>query len=191
MNPALQTVSYSIRPARQADVAAMQVLIAESARHLSGDDYTHEQTEAAITHVFGVDSELLEDESYFVVEDGSMLLACGGWSRRKTLFGGDQYARRESGYLDPAIDAAKIRAFFVHPQAARRGIGRALLEHCEAQARAHGFARMEMMATLPGVKLYAACGFVELEPFDLDTPEGVCIPYVKMGKAIGDAASKS
>ena len=175
---------WQIRPATLADVPVLEALIADSARALSADDYSPEQTEAAIAYVFGVDSELLSDQSYFVVEQNSTALACGGWSRRKTLFGGDNYAARESGYLEPATDAAKIRAFFVHPQAARRGIGKALLLHCEQQARAHGFYRIEMMATLPGVKLYAAFGYLELSREEFVQPNGVVLPFVKMGKAL-------
>lgn len=174
----------SIRPASADDVPALMHIIQASARALSTDDYTPEQIEAAVKYVFGVDSELLDDQSYFVVERDGQKLACGGWSRRKTLFGGDQYAGRASGYLDPAVDAAKIRAFFVHPTAARQGIGKALLEHCEAQARSHGFSRIEMMATLPGVKLYAAFGYEAISDECFTMPNGVELPFVKMGKSL-------
>lgn len=176
---------YYIRPATVQDTLKMEALIRESARVLSSSDYSADEIATAITHVFGVDSELLADGSYFVVEDeGDALLACGGWSRRKTLFGGDRFTARESGYLDPAQDAAKIRAFFVHPVAARRGIGRALLMHCEEAARQHGFTRAEMMATLPGVKLYAACGYAAKPQELYHAPDGKTVRFVPMVKAL-------
>src|SRR5262245_66508616 len=119
-------MEYEIRVARVADVAAISNLIVSSARGLSRDDYTDEQIEAAVSAIFGVDSELISDGTYFVAEAGGELIGCGGWSRRRTLFGGDQAASREAGELDPDRDPAKIRAFFVHPDWARRGVGRAV-----------------------------------------------------------------
>lgn len=178
-----------VRIATPKDVVAIQEMIKISARALSADDYTPEQIEAAIQYVFGVDSELLEDQSYYVVERGGSYLACGGWSRRKTLFGGDHYAKRASGFLDPAKDAAKIRAFFVHPAAARQGMGAALLHHCEMQAKARGFTRAEMMATLPGVKLYAAFGYQIISREEYTLPNGVLLPFMKMEKVFTDASS--
>jgi len=149
----------TIRPARADEVPALDQLIAESARGLSVDFYTQAETEAAIAHVFGVDSELVADGTYLVVEVDGAILGCGGWSRRATLFGGDGFAARESGLLDPARDAARIRAFFIHPAAARRGVGAALLAACENAARSAGFRRAALMATLPGQPFYAAHGY--------------------------------
>lgn len=177
-------MGFHLRPAKEEERDALEVLIAFSARGLSRGEYTHAQTEAAIRYVFGVDSELVADQTYFVAEEADTAIACGGWSRRKTLFGGDRYAARESGLLDPMRDAAKIRAFFVHPDHARKGIGRALLAHCEAEAKRHGFLRIEMMATLPGVKFYRSAGYVDGTPFVQPTPEGIDIPFLQMEKLL-------
>jgi GNAT superfamily N-acetyltransferase len=130
---------------------------------------------------WGVDSELIRDGTYFVVEAGE-IVACGGWSRRETRFGGDRQPGRESALLDPARDAARIRAFFVRPEWARRGIGRALLERCEAEARAEGFHTLELVATLPGQRLYEACGYVAGEPMDHPLENGTSIRFVPMRK---------
>lgn len=177
-----RTMSYRIRPALICDQPQLETLIAASARTLSRNVYTEEEIETAITHVFGVDSELVADGTYFIVEQDGEFLACGGWSKRKTLFGGDQFAAREAGLLNPSTDPAKIRAFFVHPDHARKGIGRALLEHCEAAARAHGFTQAEMMATLPGVKLYEACGYKAKPAILHPTPNGKTLRFVPMKK---------
>lgn len=175
--------ALTIRPARASEIPALEALIAASARLLSQGFYTPAETEAAITHVFGVDSELVGDGSYLLAEDADGVLGCGGWSRRTTLFGGDRFAGREAGFLDPARDAAKIRAFFVAPPAARRGVGAALLQACETAAAAAGFARTELMATLPGVPFYAAHGYAGSDPVDLDCG-GVMVRFVPMGRAL-------
>ena len=174
---------YLIRPARPEDHEILQTLIVSSARSLSREDYTEREIEAAISHVFGVDSELVADGTYFVVERQGEYLACGGWSRRRTLFGADQCAGREPGFLDPKMEAARIRAFFVHPDFARRGIGTAILRHCETEAKAHGFSAMELMATLPGVKLYRQFGYIGDEVVRHDTPAGP-IRFVPMRKRL-------
>ncbi|MFZ4382375.1 MAG: GNAT family N-acetyltransferase [Sandarakinorhabdus sp.] len=173
----------SIRPARASEIPRLETLIAASARGLSQGHYTPEQTEAAIAHVFGVDSELVADGTYLVAQDNDDIAGCGGWSRRATLFGGDRYAGRVSGLLDPARDAAKVRAFFVAPHAARRGVGAALLKACESAAAAAGFARTELMATLPGVPFYAANGYAAAAPISLDCG-GIRVPFVPMQKAL-------
>lgn len=173
-----------IRAARPEECESLEALIALSARALSRKDYSDGEIEAALAYVFGVDSELVNDGTYYVVEIDERIAACGGWSRRRTLFGGDQYTGRESGFLDPRTEAAKIRAFFVHPEYARRGIGKALLEHCEAHARSHGFSNMEMMATLPGVKLYKAFGYAENPTVMYDLPDGTRIRFVPMRKKL-------
>ena len=172
-----------IRPALPEDVPRLETLIAASARALSIGFYTPEQTEAAITHVFGVDSELVEDGSYLVVEIDGALAGCGGWSRRATLFGSDRYGARASGFVDPALSPARIRAFFIAPEFARRGVGRALLHACEQAAREAGFTRAELMATLPGVPFYAALGFVAGEGLVQDH-DGVELRFVAMHKSI-------
>jgi GNAT superfamily N-acetyltransferase len=133
---------------------------------------------------FGVDSQLVADGTYFVAEDDGQLVGCGGWSYRATLFGGDARGGRDSSRLDPATQPAKIRAFFVHPAHARRGIGTLLLERCEGEARAHGFAAVELMATLPGVKLYRARGYQGDEPVNYDVGDGERIEFVPMRKSL-------
>lgn len=152
-------MQVTIRPATDADVPQLQDLISASARVLSRGHYTAVQTEAAIAHVFGVDSTLISDGTYFVAQDAGLICGCGGWSKRATLFGGDQYAARDYHLLDPRADTAKIRAFFIHPAHARRGVGRAILQRCESEAKAHGFKSVELMSTLPGVGFYLACGY--------------------------------
>jgi len=177
--------TYQIRQATLDDRISIEQLIADSARGLSRDDYTDEQIEAAIVGVFGVDTALILDGTYLVAESNSRLIACGGWSRRKTLFGGDQYEQRNDEVeLNPEIDPAKIRAFFVHPEFARIGVGRALLDACESAAASHGFQSLELMATLPGVKLYAACGYQSHEPFELELGNGVKLGLVPMSKEL-------
>jgi GNAT superfamily N-acetyltransferase len=161
---------------------AIKQLIADSARRLSREHYSDKQIEAAIVTVFGVDTDLIEDGTYFVAEDAGAMVGCGGWSKRKTLFGGDQYSSRDAGYLDPASEPAKIRAFFIHPDHARKGIARAILSRCEDEARAQGFRALELMATLPGIEFYKSCGFVPAGTFDLDLVDGVKLELVPMRK---------
>jgi len=159
-------------------------LIAESARHLSREHYNDTQIETAIATVFGVDTDLIEDGTYFVAESEGMLVGCGGWSKRKTLFGGDQYSSRDAGYLDPASEPAKIRAFFIHPDHARKGIARAILSKCENAARAEGFGAVELMATLPGIEFYKSAGFVPTGNLDLELTDSVKLELVPMRKNI-------
>ena len=173
-----------LRPALPADVPALEELIRLSARGLSRDDYSDAEIETCIAHVFGVDSELLADGTYLMIEHDGLPVACGGWSRRRTLFGGDQYQGRASGLLDPVVDAAKIRAFFVHPDFARQGLGSWLIQACEEAARAAGFTRMEMMATLPGVKLYRAAGYTPGPAQVFAMPDGVAVTFVPMSKSL-------
>ena len=173
---------FSLRRARLADVPALHSLIATSARALSRQDYTPEQIEAALRGAFGVDTQLIRDGSYFVIEAGGRLAGCGGWSRRRTLFGSDSRADRDATELDPSIDAAKIRAFFIHPDFARSGLGTRLLERCERDAVAHGFGRLELMATLPGVRLYAARGYQGAVTIDWPLGDGISIRFLPMSK---------
>jgi GNAT superfamily N-acetyltransferase len=172
----------TLRKATLADVPELNELIARSARGLSAADYRAEQIEGALQGAFGVDSQLLSDETYFVVEDAGRIVGCGGWSFRATLFGGDARAGRDASTLDPKTQAAKIRAFFVDPDHARRGIGTLLLDRCEKEARAHGYARVELMATLPGVKLYAARGYVGDAQVQFDVGSGERIEFIPMRK---------
>jgi len=175
-------MDYIIRKANLDDREAIERLIIESARKLSREDYSEQQIEAAILTVFGVDTDLILDGTYFVAESSGMLIGCGGWSKRKTLFGGDRFASRDSSELDPKLEAAKIRAFFVHPEFARKGIGRAILSACESEARAYGFRSMELMATLPGLKLYKACGYEGDQRVEYEIGDGVSIEFVPMKK---------
>ena len=176
-------MQYPLRIATHADRPALQLLIARSARELGAADYRPEQIEGALQGAFGVDSQLIEDRTYFVAESAGCLVGCGGWSWRRTLFGGDSHDARNATELDPRTDAAKIRAFFIDPDYARRGIGRALLERCEAEARARGFTRFELMGTLPGVRLYRALGYVAGELVHYPVAPGVTIEFVPMRKA--------
>lgn len=174
---------FDLRPATLSDAGNLETLIALSARELSAQDYSAAQIAGALRGAFGVDTQLLRDGTYFVVEHGGQLTGCGGWSRRRTLFGGDARSDRDSSELDPRTDAAKIRAFFVHPACARHGIGAAILDRCERDAMAHGFARFELMATLPGVRLYAARGYVAGEPIKWALGDGLTIDFVPMTKS--------
>ena len=163
---------------------AIQRLIAASARQLSRNHYNDAQIEAALARVFGVDTNLIEDGTYFVAEIDGELAGCGGWSKRKNLYGGDQYSARDAGYLDPESEPARIRAFFIHPDHARKGIGRALLSHCEREAQEHGFRALELMATLPGIEFYTSCGFKEIGNFVLDLTKDVKLELVPMRKEL-------
>jgi GNAT superfamily N-acetyltransferase len=175
---------YAIRAATASDRAAIEALIAASARGLSQGDYSDAQVEAALGSAFGFDSQLVADGTYFVVEDGGALVGCGGWSFRATRFGSDGQAGRSAALLDPATDAARIRAFFIHPDHARRGLGRALLERCESEARARGFRAAELTATLPGLRLYATCGYAGSARETHPLPGGQTIDFVPMRKAL-------
>ena len=171
-----------VRPATRADIPRLSQLIERSVRRLQRDDYTEPQIEGALESIFGVDTTLIDDGTYLVVEIESEIVACGGWSKRKTLFGGDRWTQRENDVLDPAIDAAKIRAFFVDPGWARRGLGTLLLESCEHAARAVGFRRFEMGATLTGVRLYERRGYKEVDRVGVPLANGETVPVVRMVK---------
>ncbi len=185
----------AIRPAVLADVERLARLIRDSVLGLSSGDYSAAQLESALVHVFGVDTRLIDDGTYFVVEEPGRPepLACGGWSRRPTLFGGDQYAGRSAAddRLDPASEAARIRAFFVRPEAARRGIGSMLLAACERAAREDGFVRLELMATLTGIPLYERAGFRALERVELELPDGVRFPLIRMERPLDSQGGKT
>ena len=176
-----------LRVATMADVPPLNALIAVSARELSAGFYSPEQVEALIVHVFGVDTQLIDDGTYYLIdrENGRPHpVAAGGWSFRRTLYGGDQAKSGEDTRLNPESDAARIRAFFVHPKFARRGLGRQLYAECERAARAAGFRRMELMGTLPGVPLYSALGFNAIEQTSVRLGVDVDVPLVRMERAI-------
>jgi GNAT superfamily N-acetyltransferase len=175
-------MEYSLRLATFADESALKALIERSARALSADDYRPEQIEGALQGAFGVDSQLIRDGTYFVVMAGEHIAGCGGWSYRRTLFGSDQGRERDASELNPAVDAAKIRAFFIDPAHARKGLGSMLLDRCESDARARGFSHVEMMATLPGRRLYAARGYVPTGEVRYEVSPGVYIEFVPMRK---------
>jgi GNAT superfamily N-acetyltransferase len=193
-------MSIRIRVATQEEVPVLRELIEASVRELQARDYTEKQREAALRTVFGVDSQLIADGTYLVADASDMsdvpgvldtlndgarkpaIAGCGGWSKRKTLFGGDQWSGREDSLLDPARDAAKIRAFFVHPAWARQGVGTLILDACESAARAAGFTRFEMGATLTGVKLFGVKGYVPVKRMDVPVDNGEVLPIVQMEK---------
>jgi GNAT superfamily N-acetyltransferase len=180
-------MNFRIRLAEPRDIPLLQELIAASVRGLQAADYSAEQLESALRTVYGVDTQLIVDGTYFAAEETEttnepLLVGCGGWSKRKTLYGGDQYSRREDSLLNPADDAAKIRAFFIHPDWARRGIGSLILDACEVAAEAAGFRRLEMGATLTGVPFYRVKGYVELETTEVPLENGLTLPIVRMEK---------
>lgn len=175
---------YVVRTATEADVPALRALIADSVRALSVGYYSAEQAERALVDVFGPDTQLIADRTYYVVEASGTLVAAGGWSRRRTLYGGDQTKLDVDSLLDPASDPARIRAFFVHPAWARRGLGRVLFETCHAAARHAGFTTMTLVATLPGVPLYTALGFTADEAFDVRMSDGLSLPVVRMTRQV-------
>jgi GNAT superfamily N-acetyltransferase len=195
-------MNIRIRLAEARDVPLLRELIEASVRGLQAGDYSPKQLENALCTVYGVDTQLISDGTYFAAEatesseeDVSatpLLVGCGGWSKRKTLYGGDRWkeqqrkeqrSEHEDSLLDPTQDAAKIRAFFVHPAWARRGIGGKILEACEAAAEAAGFQRLEMGATLTGVPFYRAKGYIELEAAHVPLGHGLTLPIVRMGKS--------
>jgi GNAT superfamily N-acetyltransferase len=177
-----------IRAAQSADIPVLRRLIDASVRALQARDYTPAQIESALATVYGVDTQLIADGTYFVAEvfpaEAPVVAGCGGWSKRKTLYGADHCAGREDDLLDPHKDAARIRAFFIHPDWARRGIGSMILEACETAARAAGFTRLEMGATLTGVPFYRAKGYTELERIEVPLENGASMPIVRMGKQV-------
>jgi GNAT superfamily N-acetyltransferase len=172
--------SVRLRAAVAGDVEELTALIRTSVLGLGAGDYSSEQLASALEHLFGVDTRLIADGTYFVAESEGRAVACGGWSRRRTLFGGDQYADRSDDRLDPRTEAARIRAFFVHPDWARRGVARLLLAECERAARAEGFRRLELMATLTGIPFYEREGFAIVEDNDIELPGGVRFPLARM-----------
>ena len=176
-------MDYLVRIATLDDEELLRDLIARSIRELGSGDYTRAQVDAALQGAFGVDTALIRDGTYFVATtDTSQIVGCGGWSKRRTLFGSDAREDRDESWLDPRSDAAKIRAFFVDPAHARRGLGRRILERSEAEAARAGFTTLELMATVPGVRLYAACGYRSRDAIEHPLAEGLHIRFVPMIK---------
>jgi GNAT superfamily N-acetyltransferase len=169
-----------LRTAGRSDIPALGALIDLSGRALSVGHYSPEQADAITRHVFGVDTQLIDDGTFFVIEHDDRIVACGGWSRRRTLFGGDQAKAGADPLLDPALEPARIRAFFVHPSMARRGLGRQLMAACMAASKHAGFRALELVATVPGEPLYLASGFTVLERFELQLPGDVAVPVSRM-----------
>ena len=173
-----------IRLATVQDIPSLEQLIPVSVRALSAGYYTAQQIESAITHIFGVDSQLIADGTYYAAISDDQIVGCGGWSKRKTLFGGDQMKTDVDDLLDPAHDPARIRAFYVHPHWTRQGIGRRIIQLCEEAARKDGFQTMELASTLPGEPLYAATGYEVTQRFDFAMPDGVTLPLAHMVKSL-------
>jgi N-acetylglutamate synthase-like GNAT family acetyltransferase len=174
---------YSLRKANSGDIPAIEKLIDASVRGLQTQDYSPEQIEGALRTAFTVDTQLIEDGTYFVVEQDGEMIGCGGWSQRKTLCGGDHHAVRDNVLMDPSQDAAKVRAIFVAPRWARHGIGSILLKAAEDAAMAAGFRRLEMGATLTGVPAYLRRGYRKVEMMTVPLDKGVTLPVVRMEKS--------
>ena len=173
---------YELRKATLRDRDTLEAHIALSARHLGAEDYTAEQIEGALRGAFGVVTQLILDGTYYVVELEGEIVGCGGWSRRQTLFGGDSHEERNAAELDPNSDPAKIRAFFVSSEHARKGIGTLILKHCEDEARSFGYRRAELMSTLPGLRFYSRHGYIADDPIQYELGPGLTIEFVPMSK---------
>ncbi len=177
--------SIKIRTATNRDIPSLEGLIIESVRALSVAYYNPAQIESALKNVFGVDSQLIQDATYFVAEIEGEIVGAGGWSKRRTLFGGDQTkAEKVDNLLDPLRDAARIRAFYVHPAWSRKGIARRIVLACEEAARSAGFKTLELIATLPGHPLYLALGYSVVEPYEILLPDEDSLPAFRMEKRL-------
>ena len=181
------SMDWEPRLARKEDLPALEALIPVSVRTLQAAYYSAAQMEAALGSVFGVDRQLIRDGTYFVVEHDAQVVGCGGWSKRKSFYGGDGGRTGEDAPLDPHRDPARIRAFFVHPAWARRGIGRSIIVACERAIRQAGFRSIELVATLAGEALYAASEYSPLRRYELDLGEGLRLPVVLMNKRLDRA----
>ena len=177
MNPSLTN-----RLAQHADLDALRMLMDASIAELQ-KPFLNQQQIASSRLIMGLDTQLIDDGTYFIVETQGQLAGCGGWSRRATLYGGDQSPGRDAAPLDPARDPARIRAMYTHPQHTRKGVGRLILLLCEQTARSEGFKKVELMATLAGAKLYAACGYEACEHLS-DDRGGVPVPLLRMTKSL-------
>jgi GNAT superfamily N-acetyltransferase len=174
---------FTHRLATTDDLTALRRLMTDAIRILLPEFLSPEKVEASFA-VMGVDDQLIADQTYFILEENGVIAGCGGWSRRATLFGHNHTAGRDARLLHPATDAARIRAMYTAPAFVRRGVGRKILELCEAAARAEGFSRAELGATKGGEPLYRACGYHEIERMEVPTPSGVTVPITRMGKSL-------
>ena len=179
----IQATGFSHRLATRADLPALETLMTISIRQLVGAYLDTARVEASF-EIMGVDTQLIDDGTYFAIVHERHIVGCGGWSRRATLFGGDHFATRDARLLDPATEPARVRAMYTHPDFARRGIGRLVLSLCEAAAAREGFKSLELAATVAGEPLYAACGFSVIERMEVPTSKGVKIPGARMSKWI-------
>jgi len=175
--------TFSIRLAREEDIPTLEMLIPLSVRGLQAEFYSSAQMEAALGPVFGVDRQLITDGTYFVADHSNLIVGCGGWSRRSAVFGGDRARLAAEPALDPACDPARIRAFFVHPDWARRGIGRLILSACESAIQAAGFKDAVLVATLAGEPLYASFGYAVADRYEVPLAEGLVLPVVRMTRS--------
>ena len=179
----MSSSAFTIRPAARADSRILGDLVERSIRGLAGGFYDSSQIESSLRYLYGIDSQLVDDGTYLVVECDGKVIACGGWSWRRTPFGGDSvHEVRDETPRVPGVDAAVIRAFFVDPRWTRRGLGRMILDACEQAARDKGFDRYELTSTAMGVTFYASCGYREIEPLDVTLPDGTILPHVQMSK---------
>jgi GNAT superfamily N-acetyltransferase len=179
-------MDWALRLAREEDIPKLESLIERSVRELQSPYYSTAQMDGALGTVFGVDRQLIRDQTYFVAEQEGELIGCGGWSKRESLFGSDAARAREDALLDPRHDAARIRAFFVHPRQARRGLGRAILLACEEAIRLARFRTAELVATLAGVDFYKAFGYNPGERYEVPLVNGLSLPVVKMTKILAN-----
>jgi GNAT superfamily N-acetyltransferase len=175
----------TLRLATDSDIPALERLIPLSVRTLQAQQYSPAQMDAALGPVFGVDRQLIRDATYYVVEQDAQIVACGGWSRRQAAFGGDLHrGSQDDELIDPRSDPARIRAFFVHPHFTRQGLARMILTACEHAARAAGFTRAELVATLTGEPFYTAAGYQVLERYEIPLPNGLTLPAIKMTRPL-------
>lgn len=177
----------TLRLAEEQDIPTLTKLIDSSVRGLQHEHYSQAQIDSALRTVYGVDSVLIADKTYFVAEadtEPKQIVGCGGWSKRKTLYGGDHFATREDSLLDPKTDAAKIRAFFIHPDWVRLGIGSRILDACENAAIAEGYRTLEMGSTLTGIALYSARGYEPAGEMEVPLEDGLTLPILRMRKQV-------
>jgi GNAT superfamily N-acetyltransferase len=175
-----ETLTY--RLANRDDLAALKLLMDAAISELQ-KPFLDENQIASSRSIMGLDTQLIDDGTYFIVESDGELAGCGGWSRRATLYGGDQTPGRSAALLDPAKDAARIRAMYTHPNHTRKGVGRLIISLCEEAARSEGFEKMELVATLAGEPLYRACGYLPYESL-LDDRGGTGVPLLRMKKSL-------
>lgn len=187
MKGRLSAMGWQPRLARESDIPGVDALIPLSVRTLQAPYYSTAQMQAALGPIFGIDRQLIRDGTYFVVEREEMIIGCGGWSRRRSLYGSESTRKGEDELLDPQHDAARVRAFFVHPEWARQGIGRSIMTACEQAIEEAGFRHVEIVATLAGEPLYAAFGYAVVERYEIPMRAGLKLPVVRMTKRMGTA----